>query len=252
MKVYDRLLEIKAEKGAGYFVLIDPDKQDLDDALDLARKCVEAEVDALLVGGSLLFGPGFEELIKAIKAECEIPVIIFPGSTRQISNHADAILFLSLISSRNPSNIIGDQVIAAPLLKSMGLEVISTAYLFIESGNITSAQFLSDTPPMPREKPDIAMAHALAAEYLGMKMVYLEAGSGAKQSVPESLIRAIADYISLPIIVGGGIRTPDEAQRKVEAGASFVVTGNVLEKNRDLGLLKAFSKAVHTSAGGTR
>lgn len=245
MKVFDSLLKTKEQKGAGYFVLIDPDKQEINEAIELAHKCVKADVDALLVGGSLLFGPVFEDLIKSIKAECDIPVIIFPGSTRQISQYADAILFLSLISSRNPNNIIGDQVIAAPVLKAMELEPISTAYLFIESGNVTSAQYLSDTRPFPREKPDITMAHALAAEYLGMKMVYLEAGSGAKQSVPESLIEALANYISIPMIVGGGIRTPDEARSKVESGASFVVTGNVLERNHDLGLLRAFSNAVH-------
>ncbi len=245
MKVFDTLLKTKEQKGAGYFVLIDPDKQEINEAIALAHKCVKADVDALLVGGSLLFGPVFEDLIKSIKSECDIPVIIFPGSTRQISQYADAILFLSLISSRNPNNIIGDQVIAAPVLKSMNLEPISTAYLFIESGNVTSAQYLSDTRPFPREKPDIAMAHALAAEYLGMKMVYLEAGSGARQSVPEPLIKALSQYISIPMIVGGGIRTPDEARSKVESGASFVVTGNVLERNHDLGLLKAFSKAVH-------
>jgi len=245
VKVFDSLLKTKEQKGAGYFVLVDPDKQEINEAIELANKCVKADVDALLVGGSLLFGPVFEDLIKSIKAECDIPVIIFPGSTRQISQYADAILFLSLISSRNPNNIIGEQVIAAPVLKSMNLEPISTAYLFIESGNVTSAQYLSDTRPFPREKPDIAMAHALAAEYLGMKMVYLEAGSGAKQSVPEALIKALANYISIPMIVGGGIRTPDEARSKVDSGASFVVTGNVLEQNHDLGLLKAFSNAVH-------
>lgn len=248
MKVYKELLKIKQEKGAGYFVLIDPDKQSVNDAVDLARKCQHADVDALLVGGSLLFGPVFEELVQAIKAECDLPTIIFPGSTRQISREADAILFLSLLSSRNPNYIIGDQVISAPILKSIGLEAISTAYLFIEAGNVTSAQYISDTKPMPRDKPDIAIAHALAAEYLGMKMVYLEAGSGAKMSVPEELISALTKYISMPIIVGGGIRTPDEAHKKVKAGASFVVTGNVLEQNRDLGLLKAFSSAVHINS----
>lgn len=248
VKVFQKLLDIKEKKGGGYFVLIDPDKQSAESAVELALKCQEADVDALLVGGSLLFGPVFEEVVQAIKKECQLPLIIFPGSTRQISQKADAILFLSLLSSRNPNYIVGDQVIAAPILKSIGLEAISTAYLFIESGNLTSAQYLSDTRPMPREKPDIAMAHALAAEYLGMKMVYLEAGSGAQMSVPESLIEALAKYISIPMIVGGGIRTPDEARRKVEAGASFVVTGNVLEQNRDLGLLKAFSRAVHVNA----
>ena len=155
MKVFEKLLQIKKEKGAGYFVLIDPDKQSAKAAVDLANNCQDADVDALLVGGSLLFGPVFEEVVQAIKAECDLPIIIFPGSTRQISKKADAILFLSLLSSRNPNYIIGDQVIAAPILKSIGLEAISTAYLFIESGNMTSAQYISDTRPMPREPPVI-------------------------------------------------------------------------------------------------
>ena len=243
--VFEKLLKVKEKRGAGYFVLIDPDKQEIKQALSLVKKCVKADVDALLVGGSLLFSHLFDELIQGIKAETDIPVVIFPGSTKQISPYADAILFISLISGRNPNALIGEQVVAAPIIKSMGLEAIGTAYLFIESGNVTSAQFISDTRPIPREKPDIAIAHALAAEYLGMKMIYLEAGSGAKYSVPEKLIRALGKYISIPMIVGGGIRTPEEAVKKVEAGAAFIVTGNVLEKKNDVALIKAFADAIH-------
>jgi phosphoglycerol geranylgeranyltransferase len=243
--VFEKLLQIKEQKGAGYFVLIDPDKQDIKEAVRLANNCAKADVDALLIGGSLLFSHIFDELIKNIKAECDLPTIIFPGSTRQISPFADAILFISIISSRNPNNIVGDQVVAAPVIKSMGLEAISTAYMFVESGNITSAQFLSDTRPLPREKPDIAMAHALAAEYLGVKFVYLEAGSGAIYSVPATLVKTLSSYVRTPIIVGGGIKTPQEAKEKVEAGAAFIVTGNIIEKNRDNGLIKSFADAIH-------
>ena len=245
MKVFEKLLQLKEKRGAGYFVLIDPDKQEIPQALKLAEKCVSSEVDALLVGGSLLFAHMFDELVQGIKKVCDIPVIIFPGSTKQISPYADAILFLSLISGRNPNSLIGEQVVAAPIIKSMGLEAIGTAYMFIESGNVTSAQFISDTRPIPREKPDIAIAHALAAEFLGMKMVYLEAGSGAKYSVPEKLIAVVKSYISMPMIVGGGIRTPEEAKKKVLAGADFIVTGNILEKNQDPALIKAFANAIH-------
>jgi putative glycerol-1-phosphate prenyltransferase len=246
VKVFEKLVQIKESRGAGYLVLIDPDKQTSERAIELARMCARADVDAFLVGGSLLFDHLFDELIRSIKAESDIPVIIFPGNTRQLSPNADAILFLSLISGRNPNALITDQVIAAPIIKSMGIEPIPTAYMFIESGNITSAQFMSDTRPIPREKPDIAMAHALAGEYLGMRMVYLEAGSGATHSVPETLITSLRDYVSIPIIVGGGIRTPEEARKKVEAGASFIVTGNVLEKTRDPELVAAFADAVHS------
>ncbi|MBD3376913.1 geranylgeranylglyceryl/heptaprenylglyceryl phosphate synthase [candidate division KSB1 bacterium] len=245
MKVFEQLLHAKKERGAAYLVLIDPDKQSVEDAVKLAKMCEKAGVDALLVGGSLLFAHIFGELIKAIKAACDLPVIIFPGGARQISPYADAILFLSLISGRNPHHLIGEQVISAPIIKSMKLETISTGYMFIEAGNVTSAQFLSDSRPIPRKKTDIALAHALAAEYLGMRCIYLEAGSGAKLSVPEEMIGLLYQHVTIPMIVGGGIRTPEEALRKVEAGASFVVTGNVVEKNPELGFLKAFADAIH-------
>jgi phosphoglycerol geranylgeranyltransferase len=245
VNVLTKLFDVKEKRGAGYLVLIDPDKQEIGEAVRLARLCEQADVDALLIGGSLLFSHLFDELIKAIKAECSLPVIIFPGSTGQLSPYADAILFLSLISGRNSNYLISNQVFAAPIIKSMNLETIATAYMFVEAGNVTSAQFMSDTRPLPREKPEIAMAHALAAEYLGLKLIYLEAGSGAKYSVPETMITAIKGYCSLPMIVGGGIRTPDDAAAKVKAGAGFIVTGNILEINRDLGLIKAFSQAIH-------
>ncbi|MBN1999792.1 geranylgeranylglyceryl/heptaprenylglyceryl phosphate synthase, partial [candidate division KSB1 bacterium] len=134
MKVFEKLLKIRKKRGAGYLVLIDPDKQELKSAVKLAKSCVKADVDALLVGGSLLFAHRFDELIQGIKAVCDLPVIIFPGSTKQISPYADAILFLSLISGRNPNVLIGEQVVAAPIIKSIGLEAIGTAYMFIESG----------------------------------------------------------------------------------------------------------------------
>lgn len=247
MKVFEELLNTRAEKGAGYLVLIDPDKQSVKEAVKFAQICEKAGVDALLIGGSLLLAHIFDELIKAIKKNCNLPTIIFPGGTRQISPHADAILFLSLISGRNPNHLIGEQVISAPVIRSMKLEPISTGYMFIESGNITSAQFLSDSRPIPREKPDIAMAHALAAEFLGMKCVYLEAGSGAIKSVPNDLIGALKSYIEIPIIVGGGIRTPEDAREKVKAGASFIVTGNVLENNHNFDLVKMFAQAIHVN-----
>lgn len=245
MNVQKKLFDVKEKRGAGYLVLIDPDKQEISEAVHLATLADQAGVDALLIGGSLLFTHLFDELIKEIKAECSLPVIIFPGSTRQLSPFADAILFLSLVSGRNPNYLISDHVFSAPIIKSMNLETLSTAYMFVEAGNVTSAQFLSDTKPLPREKPEIAMAHALAAEYLGMKLIYLEAGSGARCSVPENMISAIKSYSTLPMIVGGGIRTPEDAAAKVKAGASFIVTGNVLEQKKDLQLIKAFSQAIH-------
>jgi len=245
VKVFDTLLAIREKRGAGYFVLIDPDKQDIQHAAKLAKTCESAGVDALLIGGSLLLANVFDDTIKAIKKACSLPVIIFPGSTKQISRQADAILFLSLISGRNPESLIGGQVVAAPIIKSINLEPISTGYMFIESGTVTSALFMSDTRPIPWEKPDIAAAHALAAQYLGMQCVYLEAGSGAKNSVPSQVIAAVRRYTTIPVICGGGIRTPDEAREKVMAGANFVVTGTIIEKDPNPALVKAFADAIH-------
>lgn len=247
MKVMDQLLAVKRKKGAGYFVLIDPDKQDVGTAVELAKTCEASGADALLVGGSLLLANVFDETVKGIKESCSLPVIVFPGSTKQISRYADAILFLSLISGRNPESLIGSQVVAAPIIKSINIEPISTGYMFIESGAVTSALFMSDSRPIPREKPDIAAAHALAAEYIGMQCVYLEAGSGAKKSVPDKVVHAVAHYTSIPVICGGGIRTPDEAREKVHAGASFVVTGTIIEKDSNPALIKAFADAVHVN-----
>ncbi len=247
MTTLERILKTKENKGAGYFVLIDPDKWQSDELVNLAVQASEAGADAILVGGSLLLSSSFNELIKDIKQQIEIPLIIFPGSQTQVSKYADAIFFLSLISGRNPTYLIGEQVRAAPAIKAHGIEAISVGYMLIESGGTTSAEFMSNTRPIPRDKPDIAKATALAAEFMGMKLVYLEAGSGAQKAVPNELISGVEKYVSVPIIVGGGIRTPEEARQKVEAGAAFVVTGNVLEKKGNNGLIKEFADAVHLS-----
>lgn len=245
MKVFEKLLQVKEKRGAGYFVLIDPDKQKVEKAVDLAKACEDVGVDALLIGGSLLLANNFDNVLLKIKQSCNLPLLLFPGSTKQISEHADAILFLSVISGRNANLLIGEQVIAAPIIKSINLETISTGYMFIESGCVTSALFISDSTPIPREKPDIAAAHALAAQYIGMQCVYLEAGSGAKYSVPDMVVSAVHQYADIPIICGGGIRTPEEARRKVLAGASIIVTGSIIEKDSNPSLIKAFSDAIH-------
>jgi len=243
--IYERLLKVKEQKGAGFLVLVDPDKLSEEKILQLSDLGTEGGVDALLIGGSLLLSLDFDNLVARVKQEIQIPLIIFPGSTKQVSGHADAILFLSLISGRNPTYLIGEQVLAAPLIKETGIEPIPTGYMLIESGRSTTVQFMSDTQPIPRDKPEITMAHALAAQYLGMKLVYLEAGSGAQHPVPEEMIQAVRDYISIPIVVGGGIRSPEVAYKKVKAGASFIVIGNVLEEKGDLRLVQEFSEAIH-------
>ncbi len=245
MTVYERLLDVRDRKGSGYFVLIDPDKREESEILNLAGVCAESGVDAILVGSSLLLSNRFNSTIQAIKKQYAIPIIIFPGSTIQLSEHADALLFLSLISGRNPEFLIGTQVLGAPIVRKMGLEAISTGYMLVDSGRVTAAEFMSNSKPIPRDKPDIAVAHAMAGEYLGMKLIYLEAGSGASHTVPENMIEAVSGYVQIPVVVGGGIRTPEEARRKVEAGASFIVTGNVLEESGSTDLIREFSEAVH-------
>ncbi len=150
-----------------------------------------------------------------------------------------------LVSGRNPEYLIGSHVIAAPMLKAMALEPISTAYMIVEGGSTTSAEFMSGTRPLPRNKPDIAVAHSLAAEYMGMKLLYFDSGSGAEHPVSDAIIRSVRHYCSLPIVVGGGIRTPEEAHRKVQAGATFVVTGTIIEEKGHHSILKEFADAVH-------
>ena len=245
-KTYQKLLQIRREKRAGFLILLDPDKVSLAEAGRHVEMAEDGGADALLVGGSLLFSNNFDDFIAGLKKQTRLPVIIFPGSSRQVSSMADAILFLSLISSRNANFIIGEQVLAAPIIRSIELEAIATAYVLIESGRTTTVEYLSNSRPIPRNKPDIAAAHALAAEYLGMKLVYFEGGSGAQYSVPDEMIQYVSDLITVPLVVGGGIKSPEDAHRKVEAGASFIVIGNVLEKHKDLMLIRDFSQAVHT------
>jgi phosphoglycerol geranylgeranyltransferase len=247
MTTFERLLQSKRTRGAGYLLLIDPDKIDPGPFPAFIHKATNAGVDAFLVGGSLMLSDEFDKVLNIIKNNTNVPVLIFPGSVAQVSSVADAILFLLLISGRNSDHLIGNQVIAAPIIKRMGLEAISTGYMLIEGGNVTSAEFMSNTKPIPREKPDIAVAHALAAELIGLKTLYLEAGSGAKQSVPDEMIKKVTQFCSLPVIVGGGIRSPEEARNKVEAGASFVVTGTIIEENYHSSLIQEFANAIHTS-----
>jgi phosphoglycerol geranylgeranyltransferase len=245
MRILERLLQTKRERGAGYLLLVDPDKIDPAKIPTFIQEATTSGVDAFLVGGSLMLSNEFDRTLKLIKENTQAPVVIFPGSVLQVSSVADAILFLLLISGRNPDQLIGNQVLAAPIIKRMNLEAISTGYMLIDGGNVTSAEFMSNTKPIPREKPDIAVAHALAAELIGLKMLYLEAGSGANQSVPNEMIKRVTQVCSLPILVGGGIRTPQEAREKVDAGASFIVTGTIIEQKSDSTFIQEFAQAIH-------
>ena len=192
------------------------------------------------MGGSLLFNP-IEITITALKLGTSLPVFLFPGNAFQLSDRADGILFLSLISGRNPEFLIGSHVLAAPHLHRAGIEVIPTAYMLIENGTSTSVEYMSNTRPIPGDKVDIAVATAMAGEMLGLKSIYLEAGSGAAHPVASKMIKAIRKNISLPLMVGGGIRTPETALEVFEAGADLIVAGNAIEKNPKL--IKEFCEA---------
>ncbi|HNR20552.1 MAG: geranylgeranylglyceryl/heptaprenylglyceryl phosphate synthase [Bacteroidetes bacterium] len=234
MNVYKQILTNKEKNKKQIAVLIDPDKaagKELELLCALAQK---AEVDFLFVGGSLLTNGNIHHCIKSIKNCCNIPVVIFPGSTMQIDGNADAILFLSLLSGRNADLLIGKHVMAAPIVKEQKLEAISTGYILIDGGNITTVQYISDTKPIPADKADITACTALAGEMLGMKLIFLEAGSGAHIPVNETTIEKVAQTINIPLIVGGGIRTPEKAMQNFKAGADMIVIGNLFEKHPSL------------------
>lgn len=228
--------------GKGYLVLIDPDKQSPEEAGELAAKAEKCGADAIMVGSSIILEGTLKKSVKEIKKRCKLPVILFPGASSHMSRDADAVFFMSLLSGRNADFLIGEQVKAAPVVYKYGLEAIPMAYMLVSSGKMTSVEFMSNTKPLPSDKPDIAVAHALAAKYLGMKVIYLEAGSGAKESVPDELISAIKKYVDLPIIVGGGIRSPEVAAKKIKAGANFIVTGTAIEE--DSSVIENFSRAI--------
>ena len=244
--IFNYLLSVKEEKGAGYIVLIDPDKNSEKSLEEKISKINECGVDAIFVGGSLILDNNCEKRVKMIKSLSKLPIIFFPGGISQLNKYYDAMLFMSILSGRNPHYLIGEQVIAAPIVKDLGIETIPTGYLIVDGGSNSSVQFMSGSNPIPIEKPDILVAHALAAQYLGKKIVYLESGSGAMNPIPNHLLEAVYNYIDIPIIVGGGVRTPESAYEKVQAGASFVVTGTVIEDD-NTNIIKEFSDAIHKS-----
>ncbi len=221
-------------------LLVDPDGYDNKSLEELMGFINLYPPDLLLVGGSILFKP-IEITITTLKLGTKVPVFIFPGNLFQLSDRADGILFLSLISGRNPEFLIGNHVLAAPHLGRSGLEVIPTGYMLIGNGHPTSVEYMSNTSPIPGDKTDIAVATAMAGEMLGLKALYLEAGSGASHSVEPGMIEAIRKNISLPLIVGGGIRSELRALELFHAGADMIVVGNAVEK--DPGLLKTFCSA---------
>lgn len=224
-------------------VLVDPDRQQPAQLTALIEQALNAKVDFFFVGGSLLLDDRFEKTIMQLKSQQEIPVVIFPGNNYQVSKNADALLLLSLVSGRNADFLIGQHVIAAPHIKQAKLETISTAYLLIDGGRISTTSYMTQTVPIPADKPDVAVATVMAAEMLGMQMIYLEAGSGAMRCVPTEMVRLVKKNTDLPVVVGGGIKSGDDAEGLCIAGADVVVVGNVLEKSPEL--LMEISLSVH-------
>ncbi|MBP7496975.1 MAG: geranylgeranylglyceryl/heptaprenylglyceryl phosphate synthase [Bacteroidales bacterium] len=237
------VLNLIRKSGKKIALLLDTDKADEKHLKSLINQSKKAKVDFIFVGGSFITKNNFSQVIEFLKRNSKIPVVIFPGSVIQLDDKADAILFLSLISGRNPEMLIGNHIIAAPFLKHSGIEVIPTGYILIESGVSTGVVYMSNTVPIPYNQDAIAAHTALAGEYLGLKMMYIDAGSGAMKTVSESMIAAIKKNISLPLVVGGGIRTTEAAVACCRAGADIIVIGNAFEK--DLSLLPKIANAVH-------
>lgn len=242
--IYQSLTDRKRTGKKSFAVLIDPDKVNAENMDQLISLSLEAKVDYFLVGGSLVISSYLDECLQLIKAQCDIPTIIFPGSPSQISKYADALLYLSLISGRNPELLIGQHVISAPQVKKSGLEIMSTGYMVVDGGAPTTVSYISNANPLPADKNEIAVCTAMAGEMLGMKLIYMDAGSGAKKAINESMIEKVAASISVPLIVGGGIKEPEKAYRNCKAGADVIVVGNAIEK--DASLIKEMAAAVHS------
>ena len=243
MNTFLTLKQTVAKNGAGFIVLIDPDKKNDEKIIEIVENANLNGADAIFVGGSIMMDSFYNERVKKIKSISNIPVILFPGGVNQVSKHFDAILFMSLLSGRNPHYLIGEQVLAAPIIKDIGIETIPTAYLLIDGGSPTSVEYISGTKPLPSSKPDLLIGHALAAQFLGMKMIYLECGSGARNRIPDETLKAVSNEIDIDVAVGGGVRTPEDAGQLVNSGASFVVIGSAIENSKDS--ISDFASAIH-------
>ncbi len=233
-QLLDKILQNKQLKKKALAVLLDPDKVEATAFNHFLYNCVENRVDFFFVGGSLITNNIMATMIESIHRQTNIPVIIFPGNSLHIEPNADGILLLSLISGRNPDYLIGQHVIAAPILKQSGLEILSTGYILVDSGRQTTVSYISNTTPIPHDKPDIAACTAIAGELLGLKLIYLDGGSGAMYPVSPKMIRRVRENIDAPLIVGGGINSAEKAHEALEAGADIIVIGNAFEKNPTL------------------
>ncbi len=244
MRVWEYISKLVAERKA-HFTLIDPERQSPEKAGELARFAVRGGTDAIMVGGSAGIDPhGLDETVKAVKRMAgKRPVILFPGDVTGVSGHADAIFFMSLLNSRNPYYITGAQAVGALAVKRAGVEPIPMGYIIVEPGGAVG--WVGDARAVPRSKPMLAASYALAAQYLGMKLVYLEAGSGAERHVPEEMVATVKRTVEIPVIVGGGIKSGDDACRLAKAGADILVTGTAIESAEDVEVkVREFVRAI--------
>jgi phosphoglycerol geranylgeranyltransferase len=242
--IYESLMAKKGKGLKSFAVLIDPDKVNSQKINELTDLAVNASVDYLFVGGSLVISNQLDQVVLQIKKNCDIPVILFPGTPSQVSRYADGLLYLSLISGRNPELLIGQHVISAPFVKQSGLEIISTGYIVIDGGAPTTVSYISNATPVPADKNEIALCTAMAGEMLGMKQIYMDAGSGAKRAISEDMISMVAAGIEIPLLTGGGIKDPEKAYRNCKAGADVIVVGDAIEK--DPFLIKEMADAIHS------
>jgi len=232
-KIYNNILKSKVESEKLLAILLDPDKINLNNAEILIEKINQSPATHIFIGGSLVENNIIDDLIIKIKQNCDLPVVLFPGNPSQISSQADAILFLSLISGRNPDYLIEHQVNAVPILQQTNLEVISTGYILIESGTETAVERVSKTKPLDRNNPQYILQTAQAGELLGNKLIYLEAGSGANYPIPKEIIKFVSQKIEIPLIVGGGIVDLQGILKAYDAGADLVVIGTAFENDFD-------------------
>ena len=229
--IHDDLTYRKKNGIKSFAVLVDPDKVTHESLANLVQLSNQNNVDFFFVGGSLLNKDNIAEVVRFIKQNSETPVILFPSNSSQIVEEADGILFLSLISGRNPDYLIGQQVISAPILAQTDLEILSTGYMLVDCGNQTTASYISNTNPLPYNKPEIAVATALAGEMIGMKLIYADGGSGADTHISPQMITAISKNVNAPLIIGGGMRNPESVIQAWQAGADLVVVGNHIEQH---------------------
>ena len=243
MNIYSKILSDKKANKKSFALLIDPDKQDKSELISVIEKATQAKTDYFFVGGSLLTNDSLDSCLTTLKKHSDIPVILFPGNVMQVNDKADGILFLSLISGRNAEMLIGKQVITAPILKQSSLEVLPTGYILIDSGKPTTVSYMSNTTPIPADKNAVAACTAMAGEMLGLKLIFMDGGSGAQNPISEKMIASVSQSIDCPIIIGGGISSGGKAVENCNAGADIIVVGNAIEKDENL--IIEIAAAVH-------